>query len=116
MTITRRQVGTRMSQIVVHGDTVYLAGQVADDPAPSVKAQTEQILAKIDRLLAEVGSDKSKVLSATVWLADIARFSEMNEVWDGWVAPGATPARATVQAQLAQPAYLVEIMVVAAAT
>ena len=116
MTITRLKVGARMSQIVVHGDTIFLAGQVADDPVPSVKAQTQQILAKIDRLLGEAGSDKSKVLSATVWLADIGRFSEMNEVWDAWVAPGATPARATVQAQLARPANLVEIMVVASAT
>jgi enamine deaminase RidA (YjgF/YER057c/UK114 family) len=113
--IRRLHVGPRMSQAVIHGGTVYLAGQVADDPAPSVRAQTQQILAKIDRLLGEAGSDKSRVLSATVWLADIGRFDEMNEVWDAWVAPGDPPARATVQAALARPANLVEIMVVAAA-
>ena len=114
MTIRRLQAGPRMSQIVIHGGTVYLAGQVADEPLPSVREQTRQILAKIDRLLAEAGTDKSKILSANVWLADIAGFAEMNEVWDAWVAPGAAPARATVEAKLARPANLVEIMVVAA--
>ena len=112
--IRRLDVGPRMSQAVIHAGTVYLAGQVADDPVPSVKSQTEQILAKIDRLLAEAGSDKSKILSATVWLTDIRRFDEMNEVWDAWVAAGEPPARATVEAALARPANLVEIMVVAA--
>ena len=82
---------------------------------PSVRSQTEQILAKIDRLLGEAGSDKSKILSATIWLADIRRFDEMNEVWDAWVAPGDPPARATVEALLARPANLVEIMVIAVA-
>ena len=114
MTIERRHVGPRMSQVVVHGDTIYLAGQVADDPVPSVADQTRQILAKIDRLLAEVGSDKTKILSANVWLSDIRTFEEMNKVWDEWVAAGNTPARATVEAALARPANLVEIMVVAA--
>ena len=103
-----------MSQAVVHGNTVYLAGQVADDPVPSVAEQTRQVLARIDRLLAEAGTDKSKLLSANIWLADISRFDEMNSVWDAWVAPGHTPARATVQSTLARPANLVEIMVVAA--
>jgi enamine deaminase RidA (YjgF/YER057c/UK114 family) len=103
-----------MSQAVVHGNTIYLAGQVADDPVPSVAEQTRQILAKIDRLLATAGSDKSKILSANIWLADIQRFEEMNEVWDGWAPPGAAPARATVQSTLARPRNLVEIMVVAA--
>jgi len=113
--IRRLNAGPRMSQVVIHAGTVYLAGQVADNPIPSVRSQTEQILAKIDRLLAEAGSDKSKILSAIVWLADITRFDEMNEVWDAWVAPGDPPARATVEAALARPTNLVEIMVVAAA-
>ena len=114
MTIKRFQAGPRMSQDVVHGNTVYLAGQVADTPVPSVAEQTKQVLAKIDRLLKEAGSDRSKLLSANIWLADISRFEEMNQVWDAWVSPGNTPARATVQSILARPANLVEIMVVAA--
>jgi len=114
MTIERRHVGPRMSQVVVHGDTIYLAGQVADDPVPSVADQTRQILVKIDRLLAEVGSEKTKILSANVWLSDIRTFEEMNKVWDEWVAAGNAPARATVEAALARPPILVEIMVVAA--
>jgi enamine deaminase RidA (YjgF/YER057c/UK114 family) len=113
MTIRRLEAGPRMSQVIIHGDTIYLAGQVADDPTPSVKAQTQQILAKIDRLLAAAGSDNSKILSANIWLADISRFEEMNAVWDAWVARGSTPARAAVEAKLARPANLVEIMVVA---
>jgi len=114
--IRRLHVGPRMSQAVIHGGLVYLAGQVADDPVPSVRAQTQQILAKIDRLLGEAGSDKTRILTANVWLADINRFDEMNEVWDAWVAPGDPPARATVEAALARPANLVEISVVAVAT
>jgi enamine deaminase RidA (YjgF/YER057c/UK114 family) len=114
MSISRVEIGPRMSQAVIHGGTVYLAGQVADDPVPSVKAQTQQVVAKIDRLLAASGSDKTKLLSATIWLADIAAFAEMNSVWDAWVAPGSTPARATVEAKLATPTHLVEIMVIAA--
>jgi enamine deaminase RidA (YjgF/YER057c/UK114 family) len=114
MTTKRLHPGPRMSQAVVHGNTVYLAGQVADDPVPSVTEQTKQVLARIDRLLAEAGTDKSKLLSANIWLADIGGFAEMNAVWDAWVSPGNTPARATVQSTLARPANLVEIMVVAA--
>jgi enamine deaminase RidA (YjgF/YER057c/UK114 family) len=114
LTIKRIQVGARMSQAVVHGNTVYLAGQVADDPVPSVAEQMRQILAKIDRLLVAVGSDKSKILSANIWLADIGRFNEMNEVWDAWVSSGNAPARATVGSILARPQNLVEVMVVAA--
>lgn len=113
MTVRRLHPGHRMSQVVVHGNTVYLAGQVADNPVPSVGEQTRQILAKIDALLEEVGSSKSKILSANIWLAEISSFDEMNQVWDAWVSPGNTPARATVQAALARPANLVEIMVVA---
>ena len=114
MAIERLGAGPRMSQAVVHGNTVYLAGQVADDPTPSVGEQTRQVLAKIDELLKSAGTDKTRILSANVWLADIGRFAEMNAVWDKWVAAGHTPARATVQAALARPEFLVEIMVVAA--
>ena len=114
MTIERIKVGPRMSQVVIHGDTVYLAGQVADDPNADVAGQTRQILAKIDRLLAEAGTDKSKVLSANVWLSDISTFDQMNAVWDEWVTPGHPPARATVESRLARPEFKVEIMVVAA--
>jgi enamine deaminase RidA (YjgF/YER057c/UK114 family) len=103
-----------MSQAVVHGNTVYLAGQVADDPSQDVAGQTRQILAAIDRLLAEAGSDKTQILSATIYLADIGTFSQMNSVWDTWVPMGHTPARATVEAKLAAPVYKVEIQVIAA--
>ena len=114
MSIKRLHVGPRMSQAVIHGSTVYLAGQVASDPAPDVKKQTQQILAEIDALLAAAGTDKTKLLSANIWLADIRTFADMNSVWDGWVSPGNTPARATVEAKLAGPQYLVEIGVIAA--
>jgi enamine deaminase RidA (YjgF/YER057c/UK114 family) len=114
MTIQRFKTGPRMSQAVKHGDTIYLAGQVAADPKPSVTEQTKQIVAQIDELLKGAGSDKSKLLSATIWLADIRTFNEMNAVWDAWVSPGNTPARATVEAKLAGPQYLVEIGIVAA--
>jgi len=112
--IKRLHSGPRMSQAVVHGNTVYLAGQVADDPSQGVPGQTRQILAAIDRLLAEAGSDKTQILSATIYLADIGTFSQMNSVWDTWVPTGHTPARATVEAKLAAPAYKVEIQVIAA--
>ena len=115
MAIMRLRPGPRMSQAVVHGDTVYLAGQVADAAkGKGVGEQTREILATIDRLLAEAGSDKTKILSATIYLADIATFGEMKAVWDAWVAAGHTPARATVEAKLAAPAYMVEIACVAA--
>lgn len=115
MSITRIEVGPRMSQAVVHGNTVYLAGQVAAKPeGASVGDQTAQILAQIDALLAKAASDKTKLLSATIYLADIATFAEMNAKWDGWIVAGATPARATVEAKLAAPAYTVEIAVIAA--
>jgi enamine deaminase RidA (YjgF/YER057c/UK114 family) len=114
MSIQRFQVGQRMSQAVVHGNTVYLAGQIADNPVPSVADQTKQVLAKIERLLKEAGSDKSRLLFANVWLADISRFDDMNQVWDAWVSPGNPPARATVQSTLARPGNLVEIAAVAA--
>ena len=115
MSIERKQVGDRMSQIVIHGDTVYLAGQVALDAAGApVAEQTKATLAAIDRLLAEAGTDKSKLLAATIWLADMRDFAAMNEVWDAWVVPGQTPVRACVEAKLATPKFIVEIMVTAA--
>ena len=114
MSIERKEVGARMSQIVVHGDTVYLAGVVAHaNKGRSVTEQTREVLATIDKYLAQAGSDKTKLLSANIWLADMGTFAEMNAVWDAWVAPGHTPARATVEAKLAAPDYKVEIMVVA---
>jgi enamine deaminase RidA (YjgF/YER057c/UK114 family) len=112
--IRRLHSGTRMSQAVIHGNTVYLAGQVADDTAQGVAGQTQQVLAAIDRLLAEAGSDKTRILAATVYLADITTFAEMNSVWDQWVPKDHPPARATVEAKLAAPPYKVEIQVVAA--
>jgi enamine deaminase RidA (YjgF/YER057c/UK114 family) len=115
MKIERHEVGPRMSQIVIHGDTVYLAGVVAHDSAgKSVAEQTKEILATIDRYLKQAGTDKSKLLKANIWLTDIATFNEMNAIWDGWVSPGNTPARATVEAKLAAPQFKVEIMVTAA--
>jgi enamine deaminase RidA (YjgF/YER057c/UK114 family) len=112
--IVRLQPGPRMSQAVIHGDTVYLAGQVAlGAPGTSVADQTRDILARTDALLAEAGTDKTKLLSATIWLADIASFAEMNEVWDAWVVPGATPGRACVEAKLAASQFTVEIAVIA---
>jgi len=114
MSIDRHNTGPRMSGAVVHGNTVYLAGQVARDGSTSVKAQTEQILKQIDELLRAAGSSKSKLLSTTIYIASMATFDEMNAVWDAWVDPKNTPARATVEAKLASPKYLVEIMVTAA--
>jgi enamine deaminase RidA (YjgF/YER057c/UK114 family) len=115
MSIQRFGVGSRMSQAVVHGHTVYLAGQVASAAAgKSVAEQTSEILATIDKLLAEAGSDKSRLLATTIYLTDIKTFAEMNAVWEAWVAPGHTPARATVEAKLAAPQYTVEIVVTAA--
>ncbi len=115
MTIERHHTGPRMSQIVVHGDTVYLAGIVAQaNKGKSVTEQTREILSTIDAYLAQVDSDKSKILSATIYITDMANFAEMNAVWDAWVVQGATPARATVEARLAAPDYKVEIMVTAA--
>lgn len=114
MSIQRLHVGKRMSEAVIHGGVVYLAGQVAADPAQDVTGQTRQVLDAVDRLLAEAGSDKTCILSATIFLKDIADFAAMNAVWDAWVPQGHTPARATVQAALATPKYLVEVKVVAA--
>jgi enamine deaminase RidA (YjgF/YER057c/UK114 family) len=115
MSIKRMHVGARMSEAVVHNGTIYLAGQVAADPAQDAVGQTRQILAAIDSLLAECGSDKTQILQAQIFLADVKDFPAMNSVWDAWVPQGHTPARATVEAKLAAPAYKVEIKITAAA-
>jgi enamine deaminase RidA (YjgF/YER057c/UK114 family) len=112
MTIQRLQSNRRMSQAVIHGDTIYLAGQVGD--GPTVADQTKDALAEIEALLKVAGSDKSKILSATIWLASMDDFDEMNSVWDLWVDGQDPPARATGEARLAAPQYLVEIIVIAA--
>jgi enamine deaminase RidA (YjgF/YER057c/UK114 family) len=115
MKIERHEAGPRLSRAVVHGDTVYLAGIVDDTPAgKSTTEQTRNILAQIDSLLAKAGTDKSKLLTANVWLTDMANFAEMNAVWETWISSGNAPARATVEAKLASPDRKVEIMVVAA--
>lgn len=116
MTLERRHVGKRLSELVIHRTSglCWLAGQVAEDPKSDVTGQTRQVLAQIDRLLAEAGSDKTKIASATIYLPDMADFAAMNAVWEAWVPTGATPARATVQAKLAGPDYRIEIQVVAA--
>jgi enamine deaminase RidA (YjgF/YER057c/UK114 family) len=114
MSITRHHTNQRMSQIVIHGDTVYLAGQVANDSKADITVQTQQVLQKIDTALAEAGSDKTKILSAQIWLTSIGHFAAMNEVWDVWVAEGHAPARACIEARLASPDLLVEIGIIAA--
>jgi enamine deaminase RidA (YjgF/YER057c/UK114 family) len=115
MKIERHETGPRMSKAVIHGDTVYLAGIVADNPkGKSTAEQTRSILSQIDGFLATAGTNKTKLLSVNIWVTDMANFAEMNAVWDAWVSPGNTPARATVEAKLASPDYKVEIMVVAA--
>ena len=113
MTIRRIAPGPRMSQAVIHCSTVYLAGQVGA-PGESVADQTRAVLAQVDRLLGEAGTDKSRLLNATIWLADIGTFAEMNSVWDAWVDPANPPARATGESRLAAPEYKVEIIVTAA--
>lgn len=114
MTIQRLHVGPRLSQVAIHGNTVYTAGIVADDPKTDAAEQTRQILARIDQYLQEAGSDKTRMLSVTIWLADMKDFKAMNGVWDAWVAQGNTSPRACVEAKLATPDYKVEIRVVAA--
>ncbi|MGJ8571454.1 MAG: RidA family protein [Hoeflea sp.] len=111
--ITRIETGPRMSQAVVHGGVVYLAGQVGTAGA-SITKQTQDILANVDRLLAEVGSDKTKILQTTIWLSSMDDFAEMNAVWDAWVPQGHTPARAAGESKLATPDYNVEILCIAA--
>src|ERR1700693_5106700 len=115
MSIHRFDTGPRMSQVVVHSDTIYLAGVVAKTTAGESGAkQTQEVLSIIDTQRAKAGSDKSKLLTATIYLTDMKNFAEMNAVWDSWVSAGNTPARATVEAKLAAPQYGVEIMVIAA--
>ncbi len=114
MSIQRFHVGPRMSDMAVHNGTVYLAGQVADDTTQDISGQTAQVLATIDKLLAEAGTDKTRILSTTIYITDMANFPAMNAIWDAWVVAGHTPPRATVEAKLARPAYKVEIQVIAA--
>ena len=115
MSIQRFDVGDRMSQAVVHGDTVYLAGQVARDvPGGSVTEQTKNILERIDALLVQAGTDKSKALSAVIWLSDIRYFDEMNAVWDAWVTPDSPPGRACIESKLASIQFTVEIGMIVA--
>jgi enamine deaminase RidA (YjgF/YER057c/UK114 family) len=112
--IRRIDPGPRLSEASIHGDRMYLSGMIPEDTSQDITGQVKQALGEIDALLAKGGSDKSKILSAVIWLADIGDFAAMNAVWDPWVVPGQTPARATVQARLNDPKMKVEIMVVAA--
>ncbi|KGF83110.1 RidA family protein [Massilia phosphatilytica] len=114
MEIKRLHVGKRLSEVAIHNGTVYLAGQVASDTTQDILGQTREVLGHIDRLLAEAGSDKSRIISTQIYITDMANFPAMNTVWEAWVVPGQTPPRATVEAKLADPAGLVEIVVVAA--
>jgi enamine deaminase RidA (YjgF/YER057c/UK114 family) len=111
--IQRFHVGSRLSEMAVYNNTIYLAGQVAEDVTLDMGGQTKQVLAAIDKLLAEAGSDKTKILSTTIYVADMAEFAAMNAVWDAWVVQGHTPPRATVEAKLAKPGYKVEIQIIA---
>jgi len=112
--LTRFHVGARLSEMAVHGGVAYLAGQVPDSPEKDIGGQTAEVLAMIDRLLAEAGSDKTRILMAQIFLADLADFAGMNAAWDAWVPAGHAPPRATVQARLANAAWRVEIVVTAA--
>ncbi len=114
MSITRHHIGPRMSQAVEHNGVIYLAGQVAEDHSADIKDQTKSCLSKIDALLAECGSDKSKLLWAQIWVTDMRYFQDMNEVWDNWVDTENPPVRAGLCSDLADPRFLVEIMVMAA--
>lgn len=114
MSITRYETSARMSRVVVHNQTAYLCGQVAEDRSAGIEEQTRSMLAKVDTLLASVGSDRQQILSATLYLKDMSLFAEMNSVWDSWVPSGFAPARACVEAALASPELLVEISVIAA--
>ena len=112
--VQRFDVGARMSEVAVHNGTVYLAGQIAEDASQDIEGQTRQVLGAVDALLAKAGSDKSRILMAQIFLANLADFDGMNRVWDAWVVPGHTPCRATVQAALAQSEWKIEIVVTAA--
>ncbi len=112
--IIRFHVGPRLSETAVHNGTVYLAGQVPDDTTLDMRGQTAEVLGMVERLLAEAGSDKSRILMAQIFLNDIADITVMNEIWDAWIPAGHTPPRATVQAKMANAAYKIEIVVTAA--
>ncbi|MDY7579341.1 RidA family protein [Herbaspirillum sp. RTI4] len=114
MTLTRLHVGARLSDAAIHQGVVYLAGQVPDDLSQGIDGQTREVLAHVERLLIEAGSGKDRILSCQIFLANIKDFAGMNAVWDGWVVPGHTPPRATVESKLARPEVLVEVVVVAA--
>lgn len=114
MSIQRLHTGKRLSEAAIFNRTVYLAGQIAEDATQDMTGQAQQVLASIDRLLGEAGTDKSRILFAQIFIADMALFPIFNAVWDDWVSPGNAPARATVEAQLANPACLVEVVIVAA--
>jgi enamine deaminase RidA (YjgF/YER057c/UK114 family) len=114
VSIKRLHTGPRMSEAVIANGMVFLAGQVADDESLDITGQTRQVLAAIDTLLAEAGTDKSRLLTANIFLVDLADFAAMNAVWEAWVSPGNTPARATVQARLARPGWKIEIVASAA--
>ncbi|HWX01021.1 RidA family protein [Collimonas sp.] len=114
MAIQRLHVGKRLSEVAINNGTVYLAGQLAEDTTQNIEGQTRETLGHIDRLLAEAGSDKHHILSCQIYLADVKDFDGMNLVWDEWVSVGNAPPRATVEAKLARPEILIEIIVVAA--
>lgn len=114
MEIKRLHVGKRLSEVAIHNETIYLAGQIAEDTGADIGGQTREVLGHVDRLLAEVGSDKTCILMCQIYISDMANFAGMNQVWDEWVAQGHTPPRATVEAKLANPACLVEVVVTAA--
>ncbi len=114
MSLTRMETGQRMSRIVIHNDTVYLCGQVAADANADIREQTRTMLEKVDTLLAQAGSNRELLLSATLYIRDMKDFAAMNEVWDAWVPEGHAPARACVEARMARPELLVEVSVVAA--
>lgn len=112
--LRRFHVGDRMSEMTIHNGTVYLAGQIAEDGSQDIRGQTAQVLAAIDKLLAEAGTDKAHILRCQIFIKDLADFAAMNEVWEDWVAPGDAPPRATVQANLAKPEWKIEMVVTAA--
>lgn len=114
MEIKRMHVGPRLSEAAVHSGVVYLAGQIAEETTQNIDGQTREVLSHVDRLLAEAGSDKTRILMCQIFLADIKDIAAMNAIWDAWVPAGHTPPRATVQAMLARPELLVEVVVTAA--
>jgi len=116
MNITRLHIGDTLSEVAIHNGTVYLAGQIAEDTTHNIQGQTREVLGHIDRLLAEAGSDKTRILSCQIFIANVKDFDGMNEAWNEWVPQGHTPPRATVGAQFPDPKRLVEIIVVAASS